>query len=372
MRTEFGQVASPTLEVFFTQIAAVDRFHHEFNIQGRVSGKFSKHLSTLRQLIPRVFAEALGGRDCRWHARLASALRTGDSVLSFNYDTLIDRALRSVGGKRWVPATGYGFAVADGADGWAPLPSPGPAVARPIKLLKPHGSLNWHVDPDRHAVSLVGEYATSTATSIVPPTWDKSDAAEWPWIDVWRAARKVLGSARMLVVVGYSVPATDQLSQALLRADVNKLSALVVVNPDGEARRRVVEVLSSGLDSKAAVIQLDTFAEFAAYLAPSAVEPAPFDSRKEIVRLRDRIGALLERVEELEGASQSVIEEFEDARRSRFGNLTDWLDDLRLDIEQLESRAERLDDTGQDLALEMQRIRGEVGDLDARLDSIVL
>src|ERR1017187_2963955 len=118
IRAEFGQSDLPTLEVFFTQIAAVDRFHHEFNIQGRVSGKFSTHLATLRSLIPRVFKEALSGRDCRWHERISASLRAGDAVLSFNYYTPIDQALRSVGGKRWVPDVGYGFPMTNGTDRW--------------------------------------------------------------------------------------------------------------------------------------------------------------------------------------------------------------------------------------------------------------
>ena len=60
IRDEIGQGDLPTLEVFFTQVSAVDRFHHEFNIRGRPSGKFGRHLTMLRRLIPRVFNEALG------------------------------------------------------------------------------------------------------------------------------------------------------------------------------------------------------------------------------------------------------------------------------------------------------------------------
>ena len=64
VRDEFGLGSFPTLESFFTQIEAVDRFHHDFNIRGRVSTQFRKQLSTLRRLIPSVFREALEGRTC--------------------------------------------------------------------------------------------------------------------------------------------------------------------------------------------------------------------------------------------------------------------------------------------------------------------
>ena len=202
IRTEFGQSALPTLEVFFTQVTAVNRFHHEFNIRGRPSGKFGRQLATLRQLIPRVFREALGGLDCAWHQRIAAALRVGDAVISFNYDTLMDRALKAAGGKRWNPQSGYGFQVAAGSELWSPPPRPGPTVRNPVRLLKPHGSLNWSIDAATESINLVDEYSPASIGSIVPPTWDKSDVSNWPWNEVWRSARTVLRSRDGPAVTG--------------------------------------------------------------------------------------------------------------------------------------------------------------------------
>jgi len=168
IKEEFGMSGFPTLETFFTQVEAVDRFHHEFNIKGRVSTKFRKHLVTLRKLIPRVFGQALRGQTCTWHRRLAAALRTGDCVLSFNYDCLMDDALRSEAGKRWRAESGYAFPV-DGAETWSGAPGLGARYRNPIKLLKPHGSLNWALAKDAKSVSLVEAYSPRTATPMVSP-----------------------------------------------------------------------------------------------------------------------------------------------------------------------------------------------------------
>jgi hypothetical protein len=351
VRDEFGHRQSPTLEVFFTQMSAVDRFHREFNIRGRPSGQFGRQLEALRSLIPRVLSEALGGGHCRWHRRIAAALRAGDAVMSFNYDTVMDRALRSEGGNRWNPEVGYGFPIAAGAELWEPAPTPGPKVRNPVRLLKPHGSLNWALhDPER--VSLVEEYAPSTAQSIVPPTWDKSDVTQWPWSQVWKSAREVLGRARLLVMVGYSVPVTDQLSQALLRADVTRLDALVIVNPDPESRARSIELMSSALSKDSSVIQLDSLAEFAAYLPRSSSEPRSVDIPRELARLRTRVGRLARDLQDLQSSHSDLESEQDDA------------------LEAIEDLQHRLDVVAMD-ADDLQRLRSDVADLDGRLDSIL-
>jgi len=272
--------------------------------------------------------------------------------MSFNYDTLIDQALSRVGGKRWVPDVGYGFDIQDGVDQWRPPPGPGPNVKNPVLLLKPHGSLNWHVDKDVHAVTLVPAYHRSSTGAIVPPTWDKSDVGQWPWSEVWRSARRVLGTAKMLIVVGYSVPVTDQLSQALLRADVTKLAALVVVNPDSAARRRVSGVMASGLGLNAVVIELSTLEELASYLPVGPHEPkSEMESIGDALR---KVTAMAELAFNNAGDMKSEAREI----RELAEELEYRLDAIEIpDVEELEG--------------ELIRIRDEVRDLDARIDSML-
>jgi hypothetical protein len=208
--------------------------------------------------------------------------------------------------------------------------------------------LNWAVDASTDTVHLVDEYSLASAGSIVPPTWDKSDVTNWPWNEVWRSARTVLGLARLLIVVGYSVPITDQLSQALLRADVNKLNALVVVNPDIESRHRVIQVMSSALDRNAQVVELGALAEFASYLPASSVEPPAPDFARELETLRRHTQRLLSQLST---------------------NLETDQADIKGLVEDLESRVEAIENS--DIYDELERLQADVQDLDARIDSML-
>jgi SIR2-like domain len=364
VRSEFGPRELPTLEVFFTQISAVHRFHHEFNIQGRITGKFSTQLGSLLDLVPRVFQQALGDRNCRWHERIAASLNARDAVLSFNYDTLMDRALRLQGQNRWVPQTGYGFDMRKIGAQWVPPPHPGPPVQHPVFLLKPHGSLNWELSASRRKVSLVDEYGPTTANSIVPPTWDKADVREQPWNDVWRTARGVLATARMLVVIGYSVPVTDQLSQALLRADVNNLSALVVVNPDSVGRSRIVDVFSSALMPSTTVIELDTLDEFASYLPRTTQEAAEKSLLDQITEMRSRLNRTT--------TSVSRLRRSQDQFEGSIEELENQQEELRNDLIELQTIIDEVSDGDRgEIGQEVRRLTDEVSDLDARIDSIL-
>lgn len=295
---EYGVGQDPTLETLFTQVSAIDRFHHDFNIRGRVIKKYERYLETLRQLIPRVFGVAFsaGNASCRWHDRLAATLRTEDAILSFNYDCLIDGALARMAGKRWRASTGYGFPVRNGAADWEERTTQGRPYAKPIRLLKPHGSLNWAIDRDNDAVDLVGPYQPTTHASVVPPTWDKSEVTQDPWLSVWRESRQVLAQARALIVVGYSVPATDQLSQALFRADVRSLDALVLVNPDDSARSRFRSLVASAFNKDTRVIEYPSLSHFAQELEPTAAEDLPGIQRRfQVDQMVHRVSADLGR-----------------------------------------------------------------------------
>ena len=81
--------------------------------------------------------------NCAHHQRLVQWLDAGDIVLSFNYDLLIDRALKATGS--WWPDDGYRLAfhrlgARDGDDAvWRNAND----VHSSVALLKLHGSLNW-------------------------------------------------------------------------------------------------------------------------------------------------------------------------------------------------------------------------------------
>lgn len=297
VRREFGIGITPRLEEFFTQVETIDRFHTEFHMQrGRITQEYRRQLIVLRKLIPKIFRKAIGSSDCQWHGRIAASLRPRDTVISFNYDCLIDRALQQEGLRRWKPAESYGFPINEGLNLWDHAPVRGPSTVNPIRLLKPHGSLNWVIDSANESVRLTEPYLAETADSIVPPSWDKEEVTRWPWRDVWRGARSALASANVLLAIGYSVPVTDQFSQALIRADVRRLEALVLVNPDRSARARFRNLVSSALSPATTVLEFDSVRDLALRLGPSSAEVKQArDRRSQVSRRAFRIASEIDK-----------------------------------------------------------------------------
>ena len=97
--------------------------------------------------------------------------------------------------------------------------------------------------------------------SVIPPTWFK-DLTTPPFDSIWRRARIAVRSARIIVVVGYSVPPTDLFSRSLFKVEAGsklreeKLDLLVVVNPNREARRGFVELVRGGLEPRTRILEL--------------------------------------------------------------------------------------------------------------------
>jgi len=72
------------------------------------------------------------------------------TFVSFNYDLILDRAIQKTAEESWNPFTGYGFSVRRywerGKDRVEGLPAQlEPPPSDRIRILKPHGSLNWLV-----------------------------------------------------------------------------------------------------------------------------------------------------------------------------------------------------------------------------------
>lgn len=82
-------------------------------------------------------------RVCDHHDRLAELLHAEDAIVTFNYDCLMDVALRRKAGRGWDPTRSYAFEIQESAAAaWrldAPRRRP---VKAPIALLKLHVSLN--------------------------------------------------------------------------------------------------------------------------------------------------------------------------------------------------------------------------------------
>lgn len=258
---EFGSL-DIGMETFYSQTFLHDRFVGDIpsGLKGRVR-RYQNSLKYFQAVLVRLFRDSLANKACGYHQSLVRAMDAQDVFISFNYDCLLDEAMQ-LAKRRWRPDRGYGFNISLGLERWqdhdgrGPLPDPG------IRLLKPHGSLNWGQD----AELLDDPYRGDRALRIVPPLWQK-DFSEEPYAAIWTEARRVLGSVKALIIVGYSLPETDVYTQALLRIDVGELDFLCIANPDKAARTRIKAVLRSSLNSKTHVLELDEFKDLANLLA---------------------------------------------------------------------------------------------------------
>ena len=265
VRYEFGARLNISMEEFFSQAEYTDRFHSELKVdRGQRIRRYKKALDAFYESIPLLFAEAIGGSRCEYHERLARLLFTEDAVMSFNYDCIIDAALRDAVRVRWDPGKeGYGFALASGADHWRGPRGKGHPKGS-ITLLKPHGSLNWTIKGDRVALTAKPYQAASADGRIVPPTWFKRLQQD-PYASVWKRARLEMRRCKALFVIGYSVPVTDLFSRALFKAEAGsklkreKLDFLVLANPDRVARERFVDLVQGAIEPSTRILEFETF-----------------------------------------------------------------------------------------------------------------
>lgn len=240
----------------------------------------------LVQSIAIIFGESLtkvkdGGkgsyelRECEWHDKLIGELaERGDAFVSFNYDCVLDDSLRRKGVGKWNAHYGYSFKL--GAKGtrltgdpyWTPTTGTAPDRDHTIQVHKVHGSLHFKEEGDAVALKM-RPYGNPRAGSgdmhfsIIPPESSKS-YDDGRFGQTMQNAHRSLRAASRVVVIGYSLPPTDQHAEALFRFGVkqNVLESLVIVNPDRTARRRIRAALQGGLKSSTRVLSFDYLEEF--------------------------------------------------------------------------------------------------------------
>jgi hypothetical protein len=252
---------------------------------------------------------ALRDVRCTHHDAIAQWLRKGDAVVSFNYDTLIDRSLRGRGS--WFPDDGYGLRFhrhglrkGDGVT-WRAARE----TASDVTLLKPHGSMNWlypvdswesmmHLDlhgrPHKDVPPVIyclddleaqfekdhplyewwgrydheaADYIYDLHSLIVPPMLSKPyrnlDAMIGP---IWaQLLLRLLTRTTELYLIGYSIRPDDARSWWLFRkvaSEATSLKTIVVIDPSDEVYERV----KSALKPRDVVRGPRTIGEFASQL----------------------------------------------------------------------------------------------------------
>ncbi len=189
----------------------------------------------------------------------------GVSVITFNYDIALDYALR------YVPlAIDYCL---------------GEAVPNALPLMKLHGSLNWAqcascgtvvpllTDTYFTARRILGRAATGVFhlpitvdlkglthcgqpclgdPLIVPPTWNKAQYHQTIG-KVWQRAAAELSEAENIIVVGYSLPASDEFFRYFFPLGIigpNLIRRVIVCDLDPNVRQRYEGLLSQATRSR--------------------------------------------------------------------------------------------------------------------------
>lgn len=224
-----------------------------------------------------VYTQARGDGCPDWLKRLAAKWhRSGAQVITFNYDRLVELAFLSCGTSPPPGATSLDLH---------------PALLTPIsvraggqgrisqrtwtnfKLYKLHGSLGWwYQGPDGppgdvvYDVGIVGgqwdgqglypigetwlDWHSDLEPMIVPPAAVKSPYySNGVLRSMWKKAAEKLSYARELVIIGFSLPATDMTVASMLSTVVREDCLITPVNNDETVAERVCETFGIDKDS---------------------------------------------------------------------------------------------------------------------------
>jgi hypothetical protein len=282
----YGKVFGIGLENYYRDIETRARISH-FAKTANKPKDWQKRKENLEELIRRVIIhtscdsrsthlEAVKSTD---HDRLLKRLDKNDSVLTFNYDLLIEE---SFGNKcLWSPIGGYGVTSHGVRGGWCKnwLKKRGLTKANrsKVSLLKLHGSVNWTLYKtgqlrlkDRpFVVRTRGNSPIFEKVSILPPGWNKRIDRN-PFKKLWREARLRLEKCNAIVIVGYSLPEADLLARALFLEVVRLrgarkryLKQLHLADPNDSVKERFVELFLPALNAQSKVFRYKDIEELA-------------------------------------------------------------------------------------------------------------
>lgn len=242
----------------------------------------------LEELIRRVYihttvnpapSKSVAPLESETHKSILEKLKEGDTIITFNYDLIIEESFSSAG--LWNPIDGYGIQTSAKTKGWTKRWLNRKEYKKgdksKISLLKLHGSLNWQVHPTGvtirlkpkpYNVSKNKEKTRFEKISILPPGWNKRIDRN-PYKKFWRAARLQLEKCKTLIILGYSLPETDLLAHALLaevvRARVakkNSLRQLYLADHDERVKERFIKLFTPALGAHGKIFKYYDIKEF--------------------------------------------------------------------------------------------------------------
>ncbi len=225
-----------------------------------LSDKYAAHRNTLVIVLQKFFLDCHKKDHANWSdakysdlKRFARCVQPNDTILTFNYDALAERALLDCG--KWTPRNGYGFEV-----NLESKEDPCLCTAySPVKVLHLHGFIGWYdgafaADPsslDSDFLANLGcqckptDNINSKYPNIIAPSyiktyvthyWDGTKVAE-----LWAKAIQAIQDSSKAVIIGYSLPEADSAAMTLFLGISGK--TVEVVNPNVPIERNIRNLL---------------------------------------------------------------------------------------------------------------------------------
>lgn len=205
-----------------------------------------------------------------------AALAAKDTVITFNYDCVMDDALRRHAAGRWSAQYGYCFpnpARVTGHESWSAPGTPS-EHNKSINLLKLHGSLNWRPLPEDDSAEIKlrerpYKQKGDKDYELVPPENSKQLENRAVLKKLWGSAERALRRAEVLALIGFSFTPTDLHVDSLFRVALaanQRLKLVVIVNPDPEHRRAIRAVMTPQLARDIRLVQFDRLGQFAPHV----------------------------------------------------------------------------------------------------------
>lgn len=185
--------------------------------------------------------------NMKHHEIIAQALQSDDTVMTLNYDTLMDNALVDAG---WNPHNGYGFSAKVIYE--KKKRKDFSRSLKGVKLLKPHGSFNWFAKGSFHKLEQTLEKRPVSEVQItklpklydsrekrlvrffIPPLYAKFFKNRF-WANLWTQTYIAARDAEALIIVGCSLIASDYHLRAILSKAITdrkiKLKKLIIADP---------------------------------------------------------------------------------------------------------------------------------------------
>jgi hypothetical protein len=287
----YGKVSGVGLETYYRDIetrAQISRFAKSAN----KPKDWQKRKENLEELIRRVIIHTtckskssghLVPLQSQSHTKILAKLGPKDSVLTFNYDLLIEESFQTSGA--WTPVGGYGGGVHGVSGGWSKNWLKDRNLTKKdhakVRILKLHGSINWttyktgHIRlKDRAFVARTRNNSVVFETvSILPPGWNKRIDRN-PYKQLWREARLKLEMCKTIAIVGYSLPEADLLAKALF-AEVVRLRAarkhylqeLHLADPNEAVKQKFIDVFVPALNAQSKIFRYENIEEFSSAAA---------------------------------------------------------------------------------------------------------